>query len=44
MGIIVLMVVGAAAGFIATRLKQFDLNLTHLTLPEIRDFNALDDR
>ncbi len=23
-------------------LKQFDLNLNHLTLPEIKDFNALE--
>ncbi len=29
---------------IAHHLLQFDLNLNHLTLPEIKDFNALDDK
>ncbi len=31
------------SGFWPVALKQFDLNLKHLTLPEIIDFNALGD-
>ena len=35
---------GCSEGVGSMVLQRYRLNLTHLTLPEIKDFNALGDR